>query len=514
MPYLSKTQHDIFVSYAHGPAPWDLLGDWSRRFKVLLQSHLDHLMGTKDPNRRVSIWMDQTLSGNQPLTDEIRDAVQHSALLLVIMSRYYFETDWCADEARWFAEAAAATGGHRDHIFVVRAEPTRETLWPPSLRDSSGHVLTGYKFFTSSDEDDAEILGWHSSAEARDDPGFSRAVERLAKDMSRQLRHLAETEGTSPPHALTGRSVFLGLTHDTIEDREALRSSLSAAGLGVLPPEADDPVDEASLREAMERHLPQAEAMVLIANKYLGGWPRNEPGGFIGLQIQEARRRNIPCHLWLQIGDLAEVKKPEYRDYLASLPVQPSAAVRVWRNDLAGFVAQVVNGLATQPPPQGEAEEEPLAVICANEAQDSAIGRQVEDAVNDTLSDIGLSSHGFKFKDPRNEQIKLANLGKRIKEAGAVVVLCFDQEWDWARPLLRQLHLLSPPRDDGKAKLLIAGPEDRQEGIYNAYPLGFRTIDGVNLDVQQLRQRLREAIIAALPPRGTGDRGRANRQVA
>jgi hypothetical protein len=498
MPYLSKYQYDIFVSYAHGPGPWDLLGDWSQRLKALLQSELDHLMGTKDRTRQVAIWMDPRLAGNQPIADEIKDAVRRSALQVVIMSRYWFETSWCADEARWFVEGAARSGGHRDRIFVVRAEPTDEVLWPETLRDSGGHVLKGYQFHTASSEfDDAEIFGWHNSAETRPDPDFSKAAGKLARDLSRQLKRMADGDRAIPTQPRTRRTIFLGLMHDTIEDRDELRTALSAKGLSVVPPAADDPVDEPTLREALERHLPQSQAMVLAANRYLGGWPRSEPGGFIGLQVQEAQKRSLACHLWLQLGDLAEVRKPECREYLASLLAQPTG-VQVWRDDLAGFVEQISNGPDQPEPPA----DEPLAVICANEAQDAVMGRQIEDALNDTLSAIGLASHSFRFKDPRNEQIKLANLGKRIKEAGAVLVLCFDQQWEWARSLLRQLHPLTPPKDTAKARLLIAGPEDRQEGIWNAHPLGFRTIDGVNLEVPQLRQRLREAIEIALPRRG------------
>ena len=58
-----------------------------------------------------------------------------------------------------------------------------------------------------------------------------------------------------------------------------------------------------------------------------------------------------------------------------------------------------------------------------------------------------------------------------------MLVLCFDQDWDWARRLLRRLNGSGHARADGKVRLLVAGPRDRKEGRYDARTLGFQTLE-------------------------------------
>jgi hypothetical protein len=66
MPYLANYAYDIFISYAHGPAPFktasgehrDPLGMWTQALVDDLRAQVDLYLGSKDPQRRVKIWMD------------------------------------------------------------------------------------------------------------------------------------------------------------------------------------------------------------------------------------------------------------------------------------------------------------------------------------------------------------------------------------------------------------------------------------------------------------------------
>src|ERR1700758_5156551 len=105
MPYLRGYQHDVFVSYAHGPktnfcttAENDFLSEWSRRLVSDLTSAVAVKLGTKDPERRVDLWVDAVLQGNHPLNETIQQRVENSALLIVIMSRFYLDSPWCGRE--------------------------------------------------------------------------------------------------------------------------------------------------------------------------------------------------------------------------------------------------------------------------------------------------------------------------------------------------------------------------------------------------------------------------------
>jgi hypothetical protein len=148
MPYLPNHTYDVFVSYAHGPEPFtgfhgmrtDFLSKWTHSFIDDLSSQLDVILGTKDQNRRVSIWMDPALSGNHALSDGLNGQINQSALLLVVMSQFYLESKWCVDELTWFS-------GHHDldnsnRIFVVKAFNTLTERWPAALKEQFAVVCS------------------------------------------------------------------------------------------------------------------------------------------------------------------------------------------------------------------------------------------------------------------------------------------------------------------------------------------------------------------------------------
>jgi hypothetical protein len=500
MTYLAHSRHDVFVSYAHGPkyvGEDEPLGRWTRQLKSDLAAEIMIGLGTKDPKRKVFVWMDPRLAGNDPITDTLKDTVQQSATLVAVMSPFFLQGDWCRNEVKWFTEACAAQGGASGRIFVVRALETKEAAWPDTLRDSAGQVLKGYSFYPQATDIDEETrpFGWPMPNDR--DQDYSAAVRRLASDITRRLKAI---EAVNQPRPAVARSVFLGLMHDTVEVRGELRQKLTHAGLSVLPEEADDPVDEASLREQMGRHMEQCQALVMVANEHGTLWPRDQLGGALGLQLQRAEALKIPAYTWLQVADTATIRRPAYRGFVENLKAQPSLVLD--HADVAGFVGHVSQGVSRKPDRQQTPMLESNAVICSNRPADEIIGTQFASTVRELLRETGRDNYTFDFADPKAEQIKLANLEKRPRDADTVLVLCFDQDWDWARPLLRQLNLLSFMRNGSKARMFLAGPRDMQEGLYDAMALGFNTIDVVNVGPDQLKDRLRTAMASYMPARG------------
>jgi hypothetical protein len=68
-------------------------------------------------------------------------------------------------------------------------------------------------------------------------------------------------------------------------------------------------------------------------------------------------------------------------------------------------------------------------------------------------------------------------LQEDIFRADTVVVLCFDQEWNWARKTIQQLgHLMG--EQSAKTKIFIVGPKYRHEVSF-VPGFEFRTIVGV-----------------------------------
>ncbi len=190
MPFLgSKFEHDVFVSYAHGRGG-NLLR-WSQRLTKELESNLLDLETEFDD---FDIFIDPELDPTLPLTEQLRDKVQKSGLLMVIMTKRYLESDWCQKELDWFqgeAEACQKGGGL---VLVVRAQPTRRDEWPTFLKDEDGHTLIGFTFHAKGRNGEAEVepYGWPEPL-AIDRP-YYQELGKLTTIVKQRLREIGAKE--------------------------------------------------------------------------------------------------------------------------------------------------------------------------------------------------------------------------------------------------------------------------------------------------------------------------------
>lgn len=502
MSYLSAYRHDAFVSYAHGPRTAlfrgeddDLLGQWSRHLVRDLTTLIAVKLGTKDEARRVSLWMDAALAGNEPLNDALKEHVEQSALLLVIMSPYYLQSQWCGREIEWFtAMQAGKRAKHR--VFVARAWWTDAARWPAHLKSQDG---VGYCFLPQDDEH-ADPFGYPCSKDR--DPAYWSVVMRLATDMAKEIKsiELERQENLRPGNSgrpqAPDRSVFLGFATDSLQDdRQELRERLTASGFRVVPPVEEDPVDETSLRTALETYLRSSGGLVLMANEYPGLWPRGDDGGVVSFQMQVAKQYNIPSYLWLRVADLGRVRKAEYRTYLERVVARAiSDGTTLQHDSIDAFAIYVQERVQSSAACDGSVEE--VAVICSNLSADSAVCVDFREATLQAVHETKREMFIFDFAG-NGEQVKLAKLGERIREADTVLVLCFDQAWDWARGLIREISSLSDPRDGQRAKLLVAVPRDQNQGLYDASVFGFRTVNGLTVGADRLRAMVAQEIRSA-----------------
>lgn len=523
MPLVPNAKHDIFVSYGHGApcvsldgAGSDRVSRWSQRFVSDLTAEILVRLGAKDPSS-IDIWMDPLLPGHHPLTETLRLDAQGSAMLLVIMSPYFLASPWCAHELQWFAASASPAGDRKDSIFVVRAFTTDPAAWPEALRDSAGAVPKGYAFHPPSlnPDDVATPYGWPCPDER--DKDYHEALGLLARDIARHLKSIAapgQRRSAADTPAVAGRgprkSVFVGVIHDTIDEAATLRQRLAEAGMEVLPPPSEEPVDEASLRQAAETYLNRSDALLLIANAHCGRWPKGQDGGFVGYQIQLAKEYHIPCYLWLQLDTISGVKRPEDRDFLERLCKQAAEeGLTLTHPDLSAFAGYVSRALGRTAQPDPGVER--LAVVCSNLPKGEHVGRQFQETVLDTLGDARKEIRCFEFGEQAVGQIPLVELQNCVRDADTVLVLCFDQNFNWAGELVKELSRMPDLRAAGKARLIVAGPRDRHAGILDWRTLGFKTINGIEMDTDALAERLKAEILANAKAKGAVHNGAAGR---
>jgi len=92
-------------------------------------------------------------------------------------------------------------------------------------------------------------------------------------------------------------------------------------------------------------------------------------------------------------------------------------------------------------------------------------------------------------------QIRLSSLADKIRESDTIIVLCFDQEWDWAVDVLLQLKQVSSLEEPNKTRLLIVGPHYQVEkGDVDVRTFRFQTFKELEVDEKTFVEQLKEKI--------------------
>jgi hypothetical protein len=278
--------YDIFVSYSHGDPDGtgtSKLHQWSNGFVRELESELrqfPQLAGNLriflDNHHRPS----QGLDPMAPLTAQLRDDIERSAFLTVLMSPHYLKSKWCQDERDWWYDKQRQLGLPQDgRIAVARIWPTTpdDGPWPAALADERGESLVGFAFY---DKANAELLPqpyeWPEPGPASKNPfrkelltlvGHLRLkLEEVRKrlDEQRHARQEAERLATGD-----GRVVYLHGRADHAVAWDNAQDELSRNGLVVLPGEPDPIVSDArQLQDVRQRRveiMSGCDALLLVA---------------------------------------------------------------------------------------------------------------------------------------------------------------------------------------------------------------------------------------------------------
>ena len=150
-------QHDIFVSYARvddQTYPGIYVAGWVATLIAGLKVKLGQKLGRSD---LFSLWKDEQLSPNKPLTPEILSVLKQSATLVIILSPGYMASPWCLKEMETFWQELTQRTNSDSRIFVVERDKLEFVQKPKALSD-----LLGYKFWVQDSEGKApRILGDH-----------------------------------------------------------------------------------------------------------------------------------------------------------------------------------------------------------------------------------------------------------------------------------------------------------------------------------------------------------------
>jgi TIR domain len=509
--------HDVFVSYAHGK---DLelayshprrnpLYTWSRFLIDDLRSQI--ALNLSDSDRVPDVWMDPALKATGSLEGNLTQEIRSSALLVALISAYYLRSEWCQDEIQAFSNFARNFHPveRQDRIFAVSVAPTERNTWPAALRDDGQNAFLGMEFYRKlgPDPDQWTPLGWPDPSIAKDVDYWTN-IKRLAGEITSQLRRMRYAQGDSTGAGaaaevpvFVGRKLLLGYCSDTLlRQRDQLRSRLSSMEMQILPGESDDITDPESLENSYDHYLEQADAVVLLANEYCGTWPKNEEAGFISLQVRKARERKKRCYIWPNILHPDQIQKDSYRDYLKKLPkeIEDTGGQVFYGQDIDEFARSVKSELAAL---DAGAILRP-AFICSNLSSRQNEYKQFDEWVLEALGELNYEV--MRAPDSGSGQIRLSALAETVNQSDAILVICFDQEWDWARAALLQIKQVSSLANANRARLVVIGPHyDPAKGLKEFPNFRFKTFnsfDKSSLDATSFKETLKRTIQQSVGP--------------
>jgi len=465
MTYVPNQMHDVFVSYAHVD---DLLfpgveEGWVTTLVKLLNVRLAQLLGRSDA---YDMWIDQELSRHAPVTPEIMAALRETAILLVILSPGYLQSEWCDRELSAFLDLVKDKARSGSRVFVVERERVAGHERPPELKE-----LTGYVAWVEDRKGKApRILG--SPKPADDDRKYYELVDDLSLDIVKELRRLkAAAEATTqagPPAAVqpAGRTVFLAETTDDLDaERASVKRYLDQAGIAVLP-ETYLPLEPAAFRQAVERDLGRSHLFVQLLSTVPGKRPPGLARGYASLQHELAAAHGKQILQWRSPGlDVAAVEDADQRRLLE--------LVTVCSESLEDFKREV-RRQATEPLDQRPAAPAHAFIFVNREGSDRHLASNVCDVLDEVGAEYALPIESLIPSENRQD------LERSIRDSDGVIIVYGSTTVAWVREQLRQCRKISIQRPTPLQALAVfeGPPEDKPEldlKLHNMEVLNCRT---------------------------------------
>ena len=139
MSLVSGYDNEIFISYSHiDNEPFgDPRGGWVDIFHEQLQNFVNVHVG-----RRTNVWRDKRLTGAEVFSNQIEQQLRKSAVLVLIVSPGYMQSEWCNRELVGFTKAAQDQGnlrvGNLQRVVKVLRLPVERSVLPALLDDVLG----------------------------------------------------------------------------------------------------------------------------------------------------------------------------------------------------------------------------------------------------------------------------------------------------------------------------------------------------------------------------------------
>ncbi len=277
--YTPNCQHDLFISYGSVD---DQSGDtgeqgWVSSFVDDLKKRLSERLGRRDS---FLFWKDEEqLSRHVDFAEQISQAIQRSACLLIVLSPGYLKSAWCQRERSDFLKWVRDRDASGSRIFVVERD------WIEGDKPAELKHLLGFQLWTGDPLSKDDLPRPLDKNRASDRDEYKDQLNAIALALESELRRLKTerppiagrpAEGTSPVAAAARAAeraatatVFLAeVTDDLRPQWKKVRSELDQQGLRVVSGGA--PRDVAALESRVAQALEESRVFVQLLSQFPG----------------------------------------------------------------------------------------------------------------------------------------------------------------------------------------------------------------------------------------------------
>lgn len=430
--------NDIFISYAHldnQPLVRDTEG-WVSQFHRAIEIRVDQLLG-----KRLSVWRDPKLQGNDFFDDTIVQQMPSVAVLVSVFSPRYVQSTSCTRELNQFCQASEKFGGlrHRDkmRIFKVLKTPVPIEEHPQQVRDCLGYEFYKLDSVSGKIRELNQIFGGDAERE------FWIKLDDLAQDLCALLRSLERDEAGNSKTGdnVEESTVFLAdCTFDVREQYEDVRRDLLGHHCRVLP-NRPLPLDVAELRPALKDMLNQCSLSVHVIGGSYGIVPEGTDKSVVELQNEIAMEReelgSFTRLVWIPPG--MKVDDPRQEQFIETLRTDPriQQGADLLETPLEDLNTQIHNKLIPEPtirvgPEKAHDASEVQLVYLMCDARDAESVAPVADCLYEHGCDVLLPAF-----DGDEAQVRADN-EESLRSADAVLIYYGAPNELWLRGKLRE----------------------------------------------------------------------------
>lgn len=364
-------ESSVFISYAHPDNK--VYGNWIEDFASQLKQELNAEVSRLKTGRATLPQVHLShLNGpsNGDLEQQLRQRVQRSFAMIIVVGRHYVTSNWCLKELRYFHELFGDAGlDSRLYIVALADEPIQHVAALPDWRACMGQRAQVWQaYFDDGLESQRPVPVLRDDGKAPT-TAFTRRFDLLRDSLVASIK----SDIVQPPPAVQTSRLLVGVGVAELGPavaRFAVAARVHEPTIAVL---------EASVlrrRDGLDERMRNADRLVLPCNGAQPLYPMPD-GGHLATQLDTWRRlgKSDDQVYLLDLGEVqpSDPAEREHAEWLAGLPckkLQP-----------AGLLLELFPPQSPKPGPQAAAPCRVKLFIESNRQETSqwkSLGQQIQ----------------------------------------------------------------------------------------------------------------------------------------